>query len=185
MPKLSVKDIPTLPAIAEQLLAEEADAACIALHEAAHFVAAVSMRAVIDEVWVKARRGSGVTISTAGADGLTGVFTSDPHKDCFVSLVGAAWDVRALGAAEANITAHHDMQKHNFKRPWVFDDAQSFIEEELNLIHHTAAGILGLRTAQGWLKGGRLNHLTTWVRLRAKRRKSHYEKGEIPTDEPW
>jgi hypothetical protein len=181
MPKMKISDLKNLDIRTTQLFDQEPDSTPIALHEAAHLVAAIAHGVQTTRVWVKTSKSSGRTILSRGDDGHAVVHPHDLHQDCFISLVGVAWEEQH-GKCKKSLG---DAQKFNFSRPWVLEEARDFVvQEELN-IRACAAAILGLRDANGWLEGRRLDEMLQWLRPKIKRRKSLYESGVLKSDEPW
>lgn len=181
MPKMKISDLKNLDIRTTPLFDQEPDATPIALHEAAHLVAAIAHGVQTTRVWVKTNKGSGRTILTRGDDGHTLVHPNDLYQDCFISLVGVAWEERH-GQCKKSLG---DAQKFNFSRPWVLEEARDFVVEEEPNIRACAAAILGLRDAEGWLEGRLLDEMCQWLRPAIKRRKSLYESGELAANEPW
>ncbi len=182
MPKMSIKDLPHLNITkAINLLNSERDAAPIALHEASHTVAAIAHGVHITRIWVKAFYGSGRTIFTRGRDGSVMTQPNDLHQDCFISLVGLAWEDRHGDSR----LALHDAQSYNFSRPWVRDEADQFVIDEYANIRLCAAAIIGLRTKKGWLERRRLAAMCQWLHPKVCPLKSYYEQGILATNDPW
>lgn len=182
MAQMSINELPTInwSNVHNWLNANE-EAEAIALHEAAHTVAAIAHGVQISRIWVKSSCGSGRTILTKGRDGSVLTHPTDPHQDCFISLVGFAWEERNGDPR----LALNDIQQYNLSRPWVRDDADQFVSHEYVNIHLCAAAILGLRTKQGWLERGRLAAMYQWLHPKVSHLKSYYEKGILAPHEPW
>ena len=181
MPKIKISDLKTLDIRTTTLFTQEPDATQIALHEAAHVTAALAHDVHINRIWVKTTQGSGMTTLTRGHDGHAHVCPNDPHQDCFISLVGVAWEER-YGQTKFPLD---DASYFNFSRPWVLDDAREFVINEYRNINACAAAILGLRDQKGWLSGIRLNAMCNWMRPQLKKRRSLYEIGTLTAQDSW
>lgn len=182
MPQMSIKELPNLNSSnVHNLLNMNKEAEAIALHEAAHTVAAVAYGVHISRIWVKSTFGCGKSILTQGRDGCVITLPNDAHQECFISLVGFAWEER-FGNPHS---ALNDVKKYNLSRPWVRDDADQFVSYEYITIHLCAAAILGLRTKQGLLETGRLAAMCQWLRPKVRPLKSYYEQGVLAPHEPW
>ncbi len=138
----------------------------MATHEAAHFVTAVSRGVGIHKVWIKAKRGSGLSIRTKGADGHVAVWANDYDNDAFVSYAGHAWEEIHGDIGFARVDFEY-AQRNN--QPEELEKARKLIQEQEQLISQVAAAMIELRDSRGWLKGKKLQDLCSWVQFQQRK----------------
>lgn len=143
-----------------------------ALHESAHFCAAVVVKSYITEVRVthhkRGRPSQGVVGSCEPLN--------DARFDVFVSLAGREWELLHTGIAaygaddleRAQREAREASQWRGVEAAHVFNEVQQATRAFVYLheveIRKVAAGILALRNKQGYLCGRRIWALADWVR---------------------
>jgi hypothetical protein len=149
-----------------------------AMHEAAHFCAAIIARSYIDVVCVtppkRGKPSTGIVHSVA--------LTDDPRLESFVSLAGYEWEVYHKGTGERGAEDFELAQdqarsgSHWISKQWagkkaddIFDEAQqaarALVRHYDQTIRVAAIGIYTLRNKKsGCLSTGRILALKDWVR---------------------
>lgn len=145
------------------ILKQDSHLTAVATHEAAHMVAAVFRKVAVRLVWIKGVRGSGQTIRTRGSDGRVGVLPLEIQDDAFVSYAGYAWEEVHGDVDYAAVDLDYAQRCGS---PHELDKARMFIRDHDRLIRQTAAAMLELRSARGWIRNEPLLDLCFWVECR-------------------
>lgn len=145
------------------ILAQDQHITSIATHEAAHLVAAVSRGFPVREIWIKGKRGSGQSMRTKNSDGRILALPNEKWDDAFFTYAGYVWEELH---GDVGYAAHDLIYAECLGHPEELVRSRIFVQKHQKLIRTAAAGMIALRTSQGWLKGDKLLDLSYWLQCR-------------------
>lgn len=180
MPQISIttlekiKSTPLTPELARNgrdiTLEHAHDMMEVALHEAAHLVAAISAKGYISYVQIcqteKSKRYPAGSVQSAQIL---------PSEDAFVSFAGVAQEWRIMSnkgdqgdqidrSLPDQIQGVNESREADLNPLSILSAAQRFVADCEQVITYATVGILRLMTTKGRLEKARLNHLLKWLK---------------------